>query len=183
VTRRERLRRALAVSAATLALGGGLFGAVRAAGLWYNSTPSMPEGIYRLNRSAVAPLERGTIIAICPSPAVLAVAVPRRYLAPGPCPGNVVPLLKRVAAVGGDRVDVTERFVSVNGQKLPDSGRFERDAAGMPLPRIPAGRYSVAPNKVWLYGPNPRSWDSRYYGAQPVAGVLGTATPVLTLSR
>jgi len=183
VTRRERLRRALAVSAVTVALGGGVFGAVRAAGLWYNGTPSMPEGIYRLNRSPIAPLERGAIVAICPSPEVLAVAVPRHYLAPGPCPGNVVPLLKRVAAVGGDRVDVAERFVSVNGRMLADSGRFERDAAGMPLPRIPVGRYVVAPNKVWLYGPNPRSWDSRYYGAQPVAGVLGTATPVLIVGR
>ena len=61
--------------------------------------------------------------------------------------------------------------------------RFNKNIDRQFRPRIPAGRYSVAPNKVWLYGPNPRSWDSRYYGAQPVAGVLGTATPVLTLSR
>ena len=149
------------------------------AGLRINTTASMPEGVYRLRAIRSGPIERGTIVAICPSPAVLAIAAPRHYFEQGPCPGDVEPLLKHVAAVAGDRVDVSDRGVRVNGEPLPNSGRLQRDCAGRPLKRIPAGRYAIAPNEVWLYAPVARSWDSRYFGPVPIAGIVGTATPVL----
>jgi conjugative transfer signal peptidase TraF len=155
--------------------------AAYAAGVRVNATASMPEGVYRLQKFSAGPIGRGTVVAVCPSPAVIALAAPGRYLGPGPCPGNVEPLLKHVAAVAGDRVDVSEHAVRVNGLALPDSGRFARDCAGRSLSRIPAGHYTIASNRIWLYGPVPRSWDSRYFGPQPVAGIIGLAKPVLIL--
>ena len=180
VTRRLRRLRRLALAGAALLMAAGLIVALtRTLGLWINATASMPEGIYRLTRLDGAPLARGTVVAICPPPAVLAVALPRHYLEPGSCPGQVEPLLKHVAAVAGDRVDVSEHAISVNGTPLPDSGRFARDCGGRPLPRIPPGRYTIAPHTVWVYAPVGRSWDSRYYGALPDTGILGTAQPFL----
>jgi conjugative transfer signal peptidase TraF len=157
--------------------------AAYAAGLRINATASMPEGVYWLRKYSAGSIGRGTVVTVCPSPAVIALAAPGRYLGPGPCPGNVEPLLKHVAAVAGDRVDVSERAVRVNGQALPNSGRLARDCAGRPLSRIPAGHYTIAPNRIWLYGPAARSWDSRYFGPQPIANILGTATPVLVVDR
>lgn len=180
VTRRLRRLRRLALSGAALLIVAGLVvAATRALGLWINATASMPEGIYRLTPFDGTPLARGTVVAICPSAAVLAIAIPRHYLEPGSCPGHVEPLLKHIAAIAGDRIDVSERAISVNGTPLPSSGRFARDCGGRPLPRLPAGRYTVPPHRVWVYAPVGRSWDSRYYGALPDSGILGTARPFL----
>ena len=179
--RRRRLLRLLVAAVAILAACASAIIVTRAAGLWVNATPSMPEGLYRLSRPGSEPIARGTVVAICPSAGVLAIAVPRHYLEPGSCPGNVEPLLKHIAAVAGDRVDVSDRGIAVNGTPLAHSRRFTRDCGGRPLSQIPAGRYTIAPHSVWLYAPVDRSWDSRYYGPQPAAGIIGIARPVLIL--
>jgi type IV secretory pathway protease TraF len=42
----------------------------------------------------------------------------------------------------------------------------------------------VQPGHVWLAGSgHDRSWDSRYFGPVPVAGVRGVARPILTLGE
>lgn len=176
---RVRLRRPVSVGLTALVVINLALIAANAAGLRINTTASMPEGIYRLRKYEAGPIARGTIVAVCPSAALIAGAAPRHYLGNGPCPGNVEPLLKHVAAVGGDEVDVSDRAVSVNGRPLPNSGRVARDCAGRPLARISAGRYAIAPSAVWLYAPVARSWDSRYFGPQPAAGIIGIASPVL----
>lgn len=157
--------------------------AAQAVGLRINETASMPLGLYRVRPQGSEPLERGTLVAICPSDVVLAVALPRGYLRPGSCRGNVEPLLKRIAAVAHDRVDVSDGAVAVNGRALPNSGRRARDCADRPLPRIPAGRYLISPGTIWLYAPVARSWDSRYFGPEPAANVVGIATPVLIVGQ
>jgi conjugative transfer signal peptidase TraF len=157
--------------------------AANAAGLRINTTASMPLGVYRVTPYHSGPITRDTLVTVCPSEAVLAVALPRRYLGPGACPGNVEPLLKHVAAIGGDRVDVSDHAVSVNGQALPRSGRLRNDCDGRPLPRIPAGRYALPAGNIWLYAPVARSWDSRYFGALAASHVIGIATPVLIVGE
>ncbi len=178
--RRLQRLRCLSLIAAVLVVAGGLaVVAARVADLWVNNTASMPEGLYRLTRLAGRTVARGTVVAVCPPSRVIAFATARRYLGPGRCPGNVEPLLKHVAAFAGDRVDVSEDGIRVNGTLLANSGRFAHDCAGRALQRIPAGSYTIAPHRVWLYAPVGRSWDSRYYGAVPDAGILGIAQPVL----
>lgn len=41
--------------------------------------------------------------------------------------------------------------------------------------------YTLAPGEVWIYGPNERSLDSRYYGPLPVSQVVAKATPLLQI--
>ncbi len=177
------LGRRAAIFLAILVFGNALILAAQLAGLRINTTASMPLGLYRIRPRGGEPLERGMLVAICPSENALAVAVPRRYLHPGPCDGDVEPLLKRIAAVGGDRVDVSDAGVIVNGEYLPNSGRVARDCARRPLPRIPAGRYIIAKGELWLYAPVGRSWDSRYFGPEPAANVLGLATPLIIVGE
>jgi conjugative transfer signal peptidase TraF len=157
--------------------------AADAAGLRINTTASMPLGVYRVTAYHSGPIARDALVTVCPSEAMLAVAIPRGYLGPGACPGNVEPLLKHVAAVGGDRVDVSDRAVSVNGEALPRSGRLRNDCDGRPLPRIPAGRYTLRAGNIWLYAPVARSWDSRYFGPQAATHVIGIATAVLIVGE
>ncbi len=180
---RSRFGRPVALGLAVLAAVNLVLVAAYAAGLRINATASMPEGLYRLQRLTAGQIARGAVVAICPSPNVVAIAAPRHYFEPGPCPGNVEPLLKHIAGVGGDTVDVTDRAVSVNGKPLPNSARLARDCAGRPLARIPAGRYTLAPSMVWLYAPVPRSWDSRYFGPQRRADIIGAATPILIVGN
>lgn len=175
----RQLRRRIALILTAFVLAGCALVAARAAGLRINATASMPEGVYRLSAYDRRTLARDTIVAICPSADVRAVAAARHYFEPGPCPGNVEPLLKHVAAVTGDHIEVTQRGVSVNGRLLPNSARLPRDCAGRPLARIPAGRYTIAPDSVWLYAPVARSWDSRYFGPQSAAAIVGIAKPLL----
>jgi conjugative transfer signal peptidase TraF len=180
---RSRLARPVAFGLAVLAAVNLVLVAAYAAGLRINTTASMPEGLYRLHRFTAGAIARGTVVAICPSPNVVAIAAPRHYFEPGPCPGNVEPLLKHIAGVAGDTVDVTNRAVSINGRPLPNSGRLARDCAGRPLAHIAAGRYTLARSMVWLYAPVPRSWDSRYFGPQRAADIIGTATPILIVGN
>jgi conjugative transfer signal peptidase TraF len=176
---RSRLGRPVAYGLASLAALNLALIAAHAGGLRINTTASMPTGLYRLQRSETGAIARGTVVAICPSPKVVAIAAARHYFEPGQCPGNVEPLLKHIAGMGGDTVEVTDRAVSVNGRPLPYSARLARDCAGRPLQHVRPGRYVLAPGMVWLYAPVARSWDSRYFGPQRAADIIGLATPVL----
>lgn len=181
--KRLRLPRwAVRLLAVLLAFDVGVW-AAHAAGVRVNATASMPLGLYRIRPLGTTPLRRGVLVAICPSEAALAVALPRHYLKPGPCAGGVEPFLKEVAAVPGDRIVVSNEGERVNGTALPNSGRLAGDCAGLPIPHIPDGAYRIAPGTVWLYAPSPASWDSRYYGADPVRNVVGVATPILLVGQ
>jgi conjugative transfer signal peptidase TraF len=175
--------RCAAIVLGLLALGNVLFLAAQAAGLRINMTASMPQGIYLIRQAGSVAPQRGSLVVICPSANVLAVAIPRQYLQPGPCPGNVEPLLKKVAAVPGDTVTVSDAGVVVNGQPLPNSLRIARDCQGRSLPRIASGRYTLAQGSLWLYAPMTRSYDSRYFGPQPSANVVGLAAPMLIVGH
>lgn len=182
MTRLRRIGRPALLTLAFLAAADLAIVLFQTAGLRVNATASMPLGLYRVEAYHGEPLARGALVTVCLAPGALTFARARNYLKPGPCPGEVEPLLKHVAALGGDRVDVSARGVTVNGRALPDSGRVAHDCAGRPLPHVRDGRYVLAPGTIWLYAPAPRSWDSRYFGAQPAVSIAGLAAPVLTVT-
>jgi conjugative transfer signal peptidase TraF len=174
-------RRMLAVVAAGAAVMAGLAGA-NAAGLRFNETPSMPLGLWRV-AGAHAPVRRGDIVAVCPPETdAVRVAAERGYIPTGHCAGGYKPLLKPVAATGGDVVAISAAGVAVNGQEVPATAQLALDSAGRPLKPVSVGSYRVAPGEIWLLsGYDPRSFDSRYFGPVPVANVQGIARPVWVL--
>jgi conjugative transfer signal peptidase TraF len=158
----------IACAAAGLRLGVGL-----------NVSRSAPRGIYRTVADAPA---RGALVVVCLPAAVGAFGRARGYLRPGGCPGGAQPVLKRIGAVAGDRVELGGDGVRVSGVRLLARPIEVLDSAGLPLPHAALGAHVAAPGEVWLFGPSPgRSWDSRYFGPVPATSVRGVVRPVLTV--
>jgi conjugative transfer signal peptidase TraF len=152
--------------------------ALHFASLAINVSGSMPVGIYHIERSNRAAVN-GDVVQLCADPAVAAVARRRDYLPYGSCPSDTAPMVKIVAAVAGDVVDVRDDAVIAGEHRLPGSATQARDSQGRALQHFPRGLYRMRPGEIWLWTPNPLSWDSRYYGPQPAAAVSGFATLLL----
>jgi conjugative transfer signal peptidase TraF len=150
-----------------------------AAGLRINHTASLPMGLWRIEALRGA-IRHGDIVSICPpDTAVFRAARARGYVPYGRCPGGYEPLLKPVAAIAGDIVMVTPAGLLVNGRAVPNSVALAADSADRPLPRHPAGSFTVAEGEFWLVSSfNAASFDSRYFGAVPASLVIGTVGPV-----
>ncbi len=160
----------------------GVFAVAQAAGLRINATPSMPVGLWLVTATTLSP-GRGEIVAVClPDSDPAREAFHRGYTGAGSCPGGPEPLVKPIAAIGGDVVDGSAVGIAVNGTPISNPASLSRDEAGRPLQRVPAGLYRVPSGELWLLsGHDPRSFDSRYFGAVPITGVRGIASPVWVL--
>lgn len=173
--------------AVLVALGVGASVALARSGLIINVTPSMPPGLYRLS-ALPARLHDGMIIYLCPpSPAhnaAMAQAVRGHWLliSPrSPCPANLVPFLKRIAATPGQTVTLTMRGTSIDGHRLPLTAIQPLAKNGVPMVHQRPGVYLMKPGQVWVWdNSSPWAYDSRYWGPLPVADILKKARPVLT---
>jgi conjugative transfer signal peptidase TraF len=144
--------------------------AFAASGLWLNTSPSLPLGLYRV---ASAPPAVGADVIVCLPLTLGRAARDREYLGPGPCPGGAARLGKTIAATAGAVVDVRADGVWIDGHRVPESVPLARDRAGRPLARQADGPHRVPPGMVFLLATHhPRSWDSRYYGPIPSTAVL-----------
>jgi conjugative transfer signal peptidase TraF len=162
---------------AAVAIGAAMGGAY-GAGVRWNITPSMPMGLWRV-QAIQGPVHRGDAVTLCLEPAPAAFGRARGYLTGGECPGDVELLIKTIAAVPGDSVDVSSRGAAVNGRPVPHSAPLPRDDAGRPVAAVAGGLYRVGPTEVWVIATaDDRSFDSRYFGPVPVANLRGQATPL-----
>jgi len=127
--------------------------------LLVNESPSLPMGVYRRLGDDI---RRGAIVA-APQP-----DRGRPYLAGLGMPAEVV-LIKRVAAVGGDRVCVQgDRVVAGETVRTAHS----RDSRGRRLPRW-SGCRRLQEGELFLLGDTPGSFDSRYFGPVDRTAVTG----------
>lgn len=150
-----------------------------AAGVRPNLTPSLPRGLWTV-AEAPADLQRGQVVEFCLPHDVAVFAFVRGYIGRGLCPDGAMPLLKPVAAIPGDEVEVGDSSVRVNGIPVVPPGLTE-DSEGRPLQPLAPGRYRVQPGEVWLLSAyERRSFDSRYWGGLPREFVLRTARPLIT---
>ncbi|MCT2388876.1 conjugative transfer signal peptidase TraF [Erwinia pyrifoliae] len=159
----------LIITASTAAL---YFGGYR-----FNHTTSLPMGVYRLNGESIS---RGKIVVFCPDTRkVFAMATDRLFIAKGNCPNGTEPLFKPIAAMSGDKVNISSAGLSVNGVLLYNTVAKKKDGMGRPMPVIPDGEYVVKPGEVWLASTyNPQSFDSRYFGAVALKDVRGVMNPI-----
>ncbi len=145
--------------------------------LTYNASASMPVGLYEI-RPVDRAIARGDTIMICAPHDFAVVGAARKYLLPGSCRAATAPLLKLVAAVEGDVVDLGDASIAVNGRCLRSGVTFVRDGFGRPLARVRRGRYRLRRHELWLWAPGPRSLDSRYFGPLDERDVLRLARPL-----
>ncbi len=150
----------------------------QAVGLRINTSTSMPRGLYRSVAGSARP---GACAAVCLPAAVSRFGMERHYLGAGSCPDGAEPVVKMLAAVGGDVVEVTAAAVLVNAIALPNSRPLDRDRGGRELAPYLRGPQRLEAGEVWLHSPfEERSWDSRYFGPVRVECVTTLVEPVLT---
>lgn len=147
-------------------------------GMRVNLTPSYPLGLWRIEPLARDPAV-GDLIFICPPPKpTFDLARDRGYVGHGLCPGWFSPLIKTVVAISGQHV-VIDRDIAVDGARLAHSSVRPADGQGRALE--PAAGGTVPAGQLFLFSEFAGSYDSRYFGPIPAAGVLGLAHPLLVL--
>lgn len=174
-----RVRAALAIAAVALAVPALVGSFAVAIGVRYNASGSMPIGFYRVYRGAVT---RDAVVVDCLPAPIGAEALRRGYLEPGRCPGGAAAVVKVAAALPGDVVTRSRAGLAVNGRPSPcAAGVLRWDLSGRPLRAVPV-RLVVPRGTVFLCGEDRLSWDSRYFGPVPLAGVQGIAAPLAGFS-
>ncbi len=160
--------------------GGVIFGLAVIAhmgGYRLNLTPSEPLGLWRieaLNR----PVVTGDLVFVCPpATAMFEEARRRGYLRRGLCAGGFAPLIKTVAALPGQHVEITDHVV-INGHPIGASTVRSTDGEGRTITPDPGG--VVPSGHLFLHSSFASSYDSRYFGPVPDTGLLGLARPVFT---
>jgi type IV secretory pathway protease TraF len=109
---------------------------------------------------------RGDLV-IGPTPAtVRQLAAERRYL-----PADV-PLVKRVAAAGGDRVCASGKLIRIDGREAAVRRRTDTVGRAMPWWR---GCRTLGKGEIFLLGDGPDSFDGRYFGITRGRDLLGRA--------
>lgn len=142
-----------------------------------NLTPSEPLGLWRIEELQ-RPAAVGDLVFLCPpTTAVFEEARRRGYLRGGLCAGGIAPLIKTVAALPGQRVEITDH-VLVDGRSIPASSVSGTDGEGRLL--LPDSGGVVPPHHLFLHSSFASSYDSRYFGPVPDSGLLGLARPVFT---
>jgi conjugative transfer signal peptidase TraF len=133
--------------------------------LVWNASKSAPIGLYRVTPDA--PVRAGDmVIAWVPADA-RTLAARRHYL-----PANV-PLVKRVAAVGGDTVCAVGPVISINGLAVVERSRF--DGAHRVLPWWQGCTTLRAGELFLLMTDASDSFDGRYFGPTGPTDVIGRA--------
>jgi conjugative transfer signal peptidase TraF len=132
-----------------------------------NESPSLPLGVYM--RTVTSEPARGDVVALTQPPST------RPYLGGLGMPSDVK-LLKRVAAVGGDRVCAAAGTVTTPRREVPILARDRRGAA---LASWRECRVLRA-DELFVLGDTPGSFDSRYFGPVRRAQVDGVYRETLT---
>lgn len=80
------------------------------------------------------------------------------------CPHNSPYLIKQVAGIPGDVIEITVSGVLINNQLQPNSQAFT-SAHGIKLYPLPVGHKTILRrNEYFMLGITPHSVDSRYFG-------------------
>ena len=145
------------------------------AGVRFNSTESLPVGLYITTTSAT------NLVEFCPAEPFASLAIGRGYRGRGSCQDGAVPLVKPVVAHAGDSVEFSSSGIAVNGRLLPHSAPLAVDSKGRPLTPWPFGCYRVAAGTVWVASSySPKSFDSRYFGPISINAIRDRVRPLWT---
>jgi len=133
--------------------------------LLWNASPSSTLGLYAV--TAPRDVSTGDMVVAWAPRAARRLAASRGYL-----PWRV-PLVKRVAAIAGDRVCERGKSIFVNGRQV--ALRRRRDPSGRPMPWWP-GCHQLLQGDLFLLSPGaPGAFDGRYFGVTRASEVVGRA--------
>ena len=140
--------------------------------LIWNASASVPIGLYRVQPEPEPKVS--DIVVVRPPEPLVGFLVDGGYLPRG------VPLLKHVAALGGQRICRVGSAVSIGGVKVGEA--LGHDRRGRPLP-VWQGCTILAADQVFLFNADrPDSLDGRYFGPLSRTTIVGRAQPIWTRS-
>jgi len=161
--------------------------AINKSGIFINVTASMPVGFYE-KHALPGTITPGLTVLLCPpspeaSPAIRQ-AIKDNWLIKSnnaPCKNHLVPFLKNIAAVPGQKITINMSGIYVDGNKLGKTKIQPVAKNGEAIVHYPLGTYTVKPGEVWVWD-NSSKWayDSRYWGPISVGNLIASASPVLT---
>ena len=137
-------------------------------GVRANLTPSLPRGIYQITLDVP---EIGDMAYFCldQDNPYSSLAQERSYLGPGSCPSGLKPLLKIVAGLPGDLVELKPNGIALNGRLLAGTERPENDSAGRIIPvSLLVPGYIPAGQALMLSPGHPGGFDGRHFGLVPI---------------
>lgn len=132
----------------------------------------MPRGIYRLQ--SPQELKVSDLVVVTLPPAAQQFAVAHRVFAPG---GAV---LKRVAAMTGDRVCWIDRAVAINGRLVAIARRRNHDNHAL---LHWSGCLRLRSHELFVLGQAQGSFDSRFFGPVDQTAVIAIAQPIWTFGH
>lgn len=139
--------------------------------LLWNASASVPMGLYLLRDAH--PLRIGELVTIDTPPRLTAFMAARGYLPRG------VPLVKHIAALGGQIVCRQGRRITVDGHAVAVA--LTRDSLGRPLPAWQGCRRLRRGEVFLLNTAAPASFDGRYFGVLSTATIGACAEPLWTI--
>lgn len=137
----------------------------------WNTSPSVPLGLYVIDRSAPS---RGDFVLARLPPPVAMMAHQRGYLP------KAAYLVKPVSVIAGDRVCRLGQRIFVHGGLATIASL--RDTAGRRLPAWHGCRV-LAPGEMFVLARTRRSFDSRYFGPLRGPEILGRAVRLGAFTR
>ena len=134
--------------------------------LIWNVTESAPKGLYviRNARSRI-----GSYVLITPRGEMKKIVYERGYLPPD------IPLIKRVAALPGDKICRDGEAIFINKVHVADAQKT--DSLGREMPRW-SGCFTLKIGEIFLLNDHEKSLDGRYFGATKLNDVIGVAVSV-----
>ncbi len=134
----------------------------------WNASASAPIGLYQIEDRAP---QLGDFLLVKPDPELEKLIAARGYLPEG------VPLLKRVAALAGDKICRKSEAIFINGTYVAEAGIF--DSAGRKLPHW-SSCFVLGKHELFLLNDHEKSLDGRYFGATKSDHLIGVAIPLWT---
>lgn len=132
--------------------------------LVWNASASAPTGLYTVSPDAFP--EAGDMVVARLPTMFRRLTAERRYL-----PQNV-PLVKRVAAVAGDKVCAVDQAITVNGRRVAERRIFDGRGRRMPFW---LGCMRLRGRQLFLLMDAPDSFDGRYFGVTEGRDIIGKA--------
>ncbi len=174
-------RYAVVITGLTLifaAAGSSLRSMIAQQGYRFNSTASLPVGVYKT-------VAASNLVSFCPPAPYATLSIERGYGERSPsstCLAEATPFLKGIVAIAGDHVSLSAQGVTVNGKMLRNSAPLRIDSHGRSLPGFPFGEYVVQLGQVWVINEHSaKSLDSRYYGPIRTSEIREYLRPVVVL--
>lgn len=158
----------------TLSLGQKIYEAAPKIFIW-NDTYSVPKGLYLI--VPMGEIERGDYVLFEGTESIRNLAIKREWIK------EHTLFLKKVGALYGDTFTVDPKTNMFYVNNLYIGMVSEKDSQGRELPRRIHGREIVKPDYFLPVGDSPRSFDGRYFGAQPISTIKHKVIPIFTFTN